>query len=149
MIIQKENDAYVYFQIVKELQPTSVLDVGMFLKRTGSLSRQMMNCEIPREVWLDGVDFFPEVEFPIWEIIYNEIYCAEKFIGMKNLPVYELGILLGSEGLRGKVLFGELLALMKNRVSLFLADSCLKEVEGEKMQEITVEGEVYYLIDYR
>lgn len=57
MILNNQNDMYLYFQMINELQPDSVLDAGMFLKRAGSVSRQMMGCGISEDVRLDGIDF--------------------------------------------------------------------------------------------
>ncbi len=66
---------------------------------------------------------------------------------------YDLGILLGSDSLKGRVSCEELLLWMGSRVSRLLVDSYLsenvKKLSDVNVQEITVEGEVYYFIDYR
>ena len=35
-IITDETEIYVYFELIKRMQPGSVLDVGMFLTRIGA-----------------------------------------------------------------------------------------------------------------
>lgn len=88
--VTDENDIYVYFEVIRQLQPSSVLDFGMMLKRMGALSRQAMNCRIPQNIRLDGVDLYPYIELPIYQIVYDNIY------DMKNLPdrKYDLGVML-------------------------------------------------------
>ncbi|MDE6982331.1 MAG: hypothetical protein K2P60_13170, partial [Lachnospiraceae bacterium] len=85
--------------------------------------------------------------------IYNEIYQGERLSEIQVVTNYELGILLGSDSLKGIVSCEELLSWMGSRVSGLLVDSYLKEnvkkLSGVNVQEITVEGEVYYFIDYR
>ncbi len=153
MIIKNENHIYTYFQIIKELQPLSVLDAGMFLKRVGSVARQMMNCEVPKEVRLDGIDFFPEVQFPIWEMIYDKRYNVIDLSEVGNLMQYDLGIVLGSEDLVHKVSLKKLFWEMEGTVSWFLTDAYMREqaesAQGKRVQNIMVEGEVYYLMDCR
>ena len=58
-----ENDIYLYFETVQQLEPQRVLDIGMLLKRAGSVSRKAMNREVVEGIQLDGVDFFPEMNF--------------------------------------------------------------------------------------
>ncbi len=153
MILNNQNDMYLYFQMINELQPDSVLDAGMFLKRAGSVSRQMMGCGISEDVRLDGIDFFPELQLPVWKNIYNKIYQGERLSEIQVVSNYDLGILLGSDSLKGRVSCEELLLWMGSRVSRLLVDSYLsenvKKLSDVNVQEITVEGEVYYFIDYR
>ena len=58
MILKNENDIYIYFETIAQLEPKTILDVGMFLKRIGSVSRKAMDGGVPEDVRLDGVDFF-------------------------------------------------------------------------------------------
>lgn len=154
MIITNKNYIYTYFHIMKELQPLSVLDIGMFLKRVGSVSRQMMNCEIPWDIRLDGIDFFPELQFPAWETIYDEIYTETSFIAKDGILPYELGIFLGSEApmLNNKNLQKKLLIQLSHKVSWLLTDTFLRETaeefSGKKMQPVTVDGNTCYLIEF-
>ena len=66
MILKNENDIYMYFETIEQLAPQRVLDIGMFLKRIGSVSRKVMDREVPAEVCLDGIDLFPQFQFPVW-----------------------------------------------------------------------------------
>lgn len=73
MIIKSENSIYIFYEIIRQLEPNSILDMGMFLKRVGSVSTKIMGREIPEQIVLDGVDFFPEISFPVWDTIYHQV----------------------------------------------------------------------------
>ena len=71
MIITKGNDIYIYFELIKQLNPTSVLDVGMFLVRCGAVGRQAMGCEIASEKRLEGVRLSELQELSVYETVYQ------------------------------------------------------------------------------
>lgn len=77
--ITSGNDIYFYFEMLRQLSPKRVLDVGMFLKRIGAVSRQAMATELSSQIQLCGVDLFSEVPLPIYEQIYNEVLEKESF----------------------------------------------------------------------
>lgn len=72
-IITDDSEIYVYFELIKRLQPKTVLDFGMFLKRIGAVSRQAMDAEISEEIEMTAVDLFPETAFPIYTKVYDRI----------------------------------------------------------------------------
>ena len=74
MILTNETDIYTFFEIIDKSEAGSILDVGMFLKRIGSVSRQVKEKEIPRDRILTGVDYFEEIQCPVWNNIYDKIY---------------------------------------------------------------------------
>lgn len=91
-VVTDQDEIYTYFEVIRQLSPACILDVGMMLKRMGAVSRQAMHCVIPQNVRLDGVDFYPEVELPIYHGIYDHIYLDS------CLPedVYDLSVCLGA-----------------------------------------------------
>ena len=107
MRIKKENDIFAYFEIVKELEPENILDAGMFLKRMGSVSRQMMNQGISEEIQLYGIDFFPEISLPAWNNVYDKIYTWQDFLQAKKQ--YHLGVVWGVENWKNIGMWGRLL----------------------------------------
>lgn len=90
-VITDADEIFTYFEVIRQLSPARILDVGMMLKRMGAVSRQAMHCTVPASARLDGVDFYPEVELPIYQTIYNHIYIAAQ------LPneFYNLSVCLG------------------------------------------------------
>ncbi len=79
MVLTNRSAIYIYFDLIKQLEPKRILDIGMFLKRTGSVSRKMMARQVPESVILDGIDFFPEMNFPVWNNIYNRVLDLESW----------------------------------------------------------------------
>lgn len=153
MIIRKQNDIFTYFETIQLLEPKSILDAGMFLKRVGSVSRQMMNREVPKEVCLDGIDFFPEISFAVWDKIYDEIFIWQKFLKEYREKHYELGIALGWGALKERLDTEELLRKISSCCDYLLLDGLAKEetknIENSKIENIKIEGDVYYFIDNR
>lgn len=93
-IITDGNDIYVYFELIRQINPANILDVGMFLKRIGAVARQAMNCEVPRQICLEGIDLFPQIKIPIYRGIYNEIYELEAIDARLSTRHYDLAVLL-------------------------------------------------------
>lgn len=91
--ITDKNDIYVFFEVVNQSQPDSILDIGMFLKRIGAVSRNVKNSKIPEDIILDGFTSKDEMIIPIYEEIYNNIFT-------KELPKqkYDLVFLIDPDG---------------------------------------------------
>lgn len=103
--IVNQNDMYIYFECVNQIAPARVLDIGMFLKRIGAVSRQVMGAEIPRTVCLDGIDFMEQTAVSVYQTIYDRIYSKEEAFswmcasGASDLNNhYEMAVLLGING---------------------------------------------------
>lgn len=90
ILITDERDIFTYFELIRRMNPTSILDIGMFLKRVGAIDRQVMDCEILPQVQLDGVDIFPEIDFPVYRRIYNHIFTMDTMPKDK----YDMAIML-------------------------------------------------------
>lgn len=71
MIIDSPDDMFVFFEVIKQAQCQSVLDIGMFLQRIGCVARQAMHCRVPEKVHLTGVSVDEKI-FPITKYIYND-----------------------------------------------------------------------------
>lgn len=71
--ITNQNDMYLYSEIIHQAEPHSVIDIGMFLKRIGALTRNIKDRSIPYDMILDGVDFAPEITAKIYEKVYDTI----------------------------------------------------------------------------
>ena len=132
MILKNENDIYIYFETIEQLEPGNILDVGMFLKRIGSVSRKVMSREIPAYIQLDGVDFFPETSFQIWEKIYDSITDVSALYQKQDF-----------EAVSEKA---------AKHTRYLLADRNLKQwnkiLPDEKIKELNLEEKKYYLFDF-
>lgn len=104
-IITDADMIFFYLSMLDYLKPKRVLDIGMFLKRAGFVSRQAMSMEISREIMLHGVDVFPEYPLGIYGIIYDAVLDRETFL--KEIDRYaampenrfDVAVLLGMEGI--------------------------------------------------
>lgn len=74
--IVNDNDIFVLFEVVKQTSPRSILDLGMFLKRIGAISRQVKDAEIPETVRLDAYTDTPQ-SLKVYEKVYNNIFLEE------------------------------------------------------------------------
>lgn len=72
-MITDHTEICVYFELIRQLAPKKLLDFGMFLKRIGAVSRQAMDLEIAEKIKMTAVDLFPEVAFPVYTKVYNQI----------------------------------------------------------------------------
>lgn len=93
MIITNGTDIYVYFEVLHQLQPERVLDVGMFLKRIGAVSRAAMSCELPGGLVLDGIDAMPE-RIPVYGKIYDHIYENMDVWMQKSAADFDVAVML-------------------------------------------------------
>lgn len=76
-IITDMDEVFFCFEMLKNLSPNKVLDIGMFLKRIGAVSRQAMSHGISPDIYLCGVEFFSQYNLPIYEKVYDEIWDRE------------------------------------------------------------------------
>lgn len=91
--ITDKNDIFVFFEVIRLGQPERMLDIGMFLKRIGAVSRNVKDFEIPKTTILDAYTLTPEREINIYKTIYDNIY-------IKDFPKveYDLVTLIRPEG---------------------------------------------------
>ena len=72
--INSKDDIFFFFEIIRQLNASFVLDYGMFLKRCGAISRRIGDMEIPEDVTLDAMDLNPGLKLPVYETVYNDIF---------------------------------------------------------------------------
>lgn len=92
-IITDENDIYIFFELVSQLQPASILDVGIFLQRIGAVSRQTMSCEIPPDIYMEGLEVFGQPVLPVYHKIYDKITRLPDYSFFEN-AVFDLAFFL-------------------------------------------------------
>lgn len=66
--------------MIKSSGAQTVLDVGMFLKKMGTVSRQALGSGIGMNVKLYGIDTIPEIRLAVYDKIYDEIITEKEFI---------------------------------------------------------------------
>lgn len=150
MIHTNETDIYAFFEIIDRAEVDSILDVGMFLKRIGSVSRQVKDKEIPSNKKLIGVDIFHEVVCPVWNTIYDAIYRPNEFFLPENHQKYELATVIQLEECMDKEEVRSMWKWLSTHVSYIMTDWKLEEVKKivtvKSEQEITVDDKSYKFI---
>lgn len=151
MILTDENDIYIFFEVIKQLEPEKILDIGMFLKRIGSISRKAMNCEVPEEIRLDGIEFFPEINFAVWRNIYDQIMSVEQFSEKNTVGEYDLVILLGVKEIQDRLELQDIIKAVKHGSGYLLIDGLPDVWTAQKdteIMELNVEQSIYFLLKF-
>lgn len=146
-----QNDIFVFYEIINDIKPEKVLDVGMFLKGVGSVSRKIMDKKIDENIWMKGVDFMPEVQFPVFQQIYDEIITIQSFLKQSdNKEKCDLGVFLKNrevdiEGKKEKKILEKMSGMchyiLSNKYEI--DKSCKKKIED--MITVRVEDDEYYI----
>lgn len=151
MILKNENTLYIYFETIEQIEPSSILDIGMLLKRFGCTSRMAMDRSVPETVYLVGVDCFPQLQFPVWENVYDRIVEQYFFSEKELLESYDLAVLLGSEEVERKIPPDTLVSWMSHHAAKLLTDKLPDGWESHpewKAHDLKVDSDTYFLIDF-
>ena len=116
-----QNDIYLYFETIRQLQAKSVLDIGLTLKRCGAICRQVADSAIDPSVYLCGIDLDPETTPPVYQRLYQELLSPEEFMQKGTADDhYDLAVLLN---LPKEVLADQaLLVYIKEHAAYLLSD---------------------------
>lgn len=149
MILKNENSIYMFYEVIQQLESEKILDVGMFLKRVGAVSRKVMGREIPEDRQLYGIDFFPELTFPVWSLIYDQIEPAESYYTKQDTEKYDLAVVLGIESLQKKVPLDKIVTQTAKTSKYVLLDQWLplwgKQERFVRTTDVKVENDIYFL----
>ena len=86
-------------EIITELNPQSILDVGTGFGKYGVLCREYLELWDSKEQYkpfrrrIDGIEIFKDYITPLHDFIYNNIYIGN-VLEMNNLPQYDLVLLI-------------------------------------------------------
>lgn len=87
-------------EIVKRVNPTSILDVGIGNGTYGFLFRQSLDIgkgRLKKDTWkleIDGIEIFENYRNPIWEYFYDRVFIGDVINFVDKLDYYDL-IFLG------------------------------------------------------
>jgi hypothetical protein len=92
MIINKDT-MYTFCEIIRQLEPDKLLDIGLFYKAIGGVARNILDFDIPESCYITGVTSEDISKLGIYNTIYNRIIDNNKLIecGYKE---YRLAIML-------------------------------------------------------
>lgn len=102
-VITNQETLAIYFHQLNERHPRSVLDIGMVLKRLGTVSRQARTYEISKDLLLCGVDYYSLFHMEVYHKVYNTILSREQFLNnLLSLPAFDMVVLLEMDGVLEK-----------------------------------------------
>jgi hypothetical protein len=127
------------------MNPTSVLDIGMFLMRMGAISRGLGDIQLSNKIVMDAVDYLDK-RFPIYNSVYNKIYTD-------TLPdnMYDMIIAFCVSGIIDEGNIEELWNYATNHSRVFLTDYSEEATRhfysyDNNTQIINVSGRNYVMI---
>lgn len=147
--ITNQNDIFVYYEIIRQVKPSSIIDFGMFLKRVGAVSRQLMDREISRTILLDGADYIPETDYKVLRTIYNNIYRG----GIAGLPDkrYDMAFIMRPSSVMTAEEEEKIWRWLRKHASYAVTDCCsAKRLQDTRRRgaftDIKVENDIYGLV---
>lgn len=146
----EENDLYIFFEIIEQLEPEKILDIGLLLKRAGCVCRKALDREFSEEIRLDGVDFILQPCFKALKNVYNNIIDVSTFLHQMPKPYYDCAIMIGFQDDPIDLLYSNLL-LEVQRCSNYLLSDHLDEnwsKQSKKTSQLTINKDVYYLYQF-
>ena len=102
-MVRDKNIMYIFCEVINQLEPESILDIGMFFKSIGGVSRQILGIEISDSIYITGVDTDKTNGLNVYSRVYNKIrskngICEDKQRCYQDInqqvKKYDLAILL-------------------------------------------------------
>lgn len=69
-----------YIEIIRQICPESILDIGMLMKRYGMLCRQVGEYEIDSKANITGIDYLADYKVGVFDHIYNQIITQKELL---------------------------------------------------------------------
>lgn len=76
-MITDKDVMYIYSEVINHMEPRKILDVGMFYKAIGAVSRRILEMEVPEDCYITGVETDSISWLNVYETIYDEIVLAD------------------------------------------------------------------------
>ena len=105
-MINNENIMYMYCNVLEQTGPESVLDIGLFYRHIGGVSRTILNSQVSGECFITGIDLENLKSYGVYNTIYDEIIKADD-MGELSDKEYDLAVFLDKKitGLKRKNMF--------------------------------------------
>lgn len=94
MITDKEI-MYAFCEIIEQLEPERIIDVGMFFKSVGVVSRTILDGHISEDYYIAGVDTNSQTGLNVYKVIYDNIVELNKIDDyLKDCKKFKLAVFL-------------------------------------------------------
>ena len=91
-VINDPDRMYAYSIMLSQLHPQKALDVGMFLKRIGAISRSFWNFDLPADTALYGLDL-TMTEVAVYQSIFEQIATPADYMERYAQEQFDLAVL--------------------------------------------------------
>lgn len=84
--------------LLMQLSPQSVLDVGVGFGKWGVIAREYCDvwcCRFDRCAWkarIEGIEIYSDYANPIWEFAYDHVHVGDARVVVPTLPAFDLAI---------------------------------------------------------
>ncbi len=141
-----------YYYAIEQKEPTSVMDVGLFMQKIGMISRDFADYFIPDNVPLYGLDFEGKEYFPLYEKFYDKIFDFNEPDKVDITP--ELALFVNIKEFRGKYEPSRLYGWLKEHCDYLFTEYISEEQldflkKFGKTNPITIEGNGFVTVDMR
>lgn len=134
---------------VLELQPKSVLDIGIGFGKYGFLLREYLDIGPGRYTWekwkarIDGIEIYPEYVGGLQRLVYDKIYIGDALDVLSRVERYDLILLIATLEHFSKDKGVELLKLIKEKsqVALVYLPEKIRSIGGR--DSTVLHGNVY------
>jgi hypothetical protein len=82
--------------VVQQIQPQSLLDIGVGFGKWGMLCREILEIypgRVSQDEWklqFDGIEIHPPYRNPLWDMAYNQVYLGDALVVLPTLQKYDL-----------------------------------------------------------
>lgn len=88
-MITDKDVMYIYSEVINQMEPQKILDVGMFYKSIGAVSRRILEMEVPENCYITGVETDSISGLNVYEAIYDEIVLADDIDALLSKCSYD------------------------------------------------------------
>lgn len=92
-MINNENIMYMYCNVLGQTEPEKILDIGLFYRQIGGVSRTILNSDVPKKCFITGIDLENSKNYGVYNTIYDEIIRTEDIAGLSDAE-YDLAVFL-------------------------------------------------------
>lgn len=157
--IVNQNDMYLYFETINQIEPDSIIDIGMFLKRIGAISRQVKGMSVADNILMDGIDCMYDLSVKIYEKLYNNISDIREFTdkaGEKEgnefwSRQYDLAFMLRMESVLNRKSEEKIWRWLSGHVRYAVINGTADRVKlpvNALSRELNVENDTYSLVSF-
>ena len=139
----------LYCGVIAQTGAGKVLDIGMFMKRIGAVSRSFQEFALPEDAQLYGVDLVGGRQ-PVYRTIYRQITDAENYRRDFEAEHFELGCILEISGLVDRRAYRDIWKWTAERVRYILTEDeeMVRGLKDVRIADFQIGQRTYYIAGF-